>query len=177
MLREIMELTNSEAREHGFVVIGEPGDLNTTHIITGSNDSIDVSTHTTSAFRPTRVSVHTHPGGAIVPSDSDWRSFLTEHSQYGTSRMAFPDGWRRGLVVAGQRLGEDDQFGIRSLELTPAGAGLSITEQRDWIDDAFGVLTETRVGKLGSANDIADEIGPQVRTCTKTVQLEAASDG
>lgn len=175
-LIETMELTEQTGVEHGFVVIGFPDDLKTTRIISGKSSSIDIAIHTTTAFRPTRVGVHSHPSGAITLSDSDWRYFLTEYAQYGPS-AEFPDGWRRGEAVIGKRLGEEDQFGLRALELTEAGVGLSIDEQREWIqDDGFRVINDSLVGTLGSTPDMIEEIGPQIRTCTTTVEMGNPSE-
>lgn len=168
LLREAVRLTDDHNVEHGFVVIGWPDDMDTTRIISGSERTIDVATHVTTAYRPVRVGVHTHPSGALVPSENDWRGFLTRHGQYAPG-ADFPDGWRRGMVIAGRRLGESDQFGIRALEVTTAGANLSVADQREWVERAFDVLDDPSVGALGTAEDKAEAIGPQVRTCIRTV--------
>ncbi len=169
-LREVMELTEESGHEHGFTVIGTPDNMEPTSIVSGSEQSISITSQTTTAFRPVRVGVHTHPSGSIVPSNADWRSFLTEHSQY-RPEADWPDGWRHAMVILGRRLGEDDSFGMKALELTDAGIGLDINEQREWVQHGLSVLNDEPVGTLGTTEDIADAIGPQVRVCTRTVEV------
>lgn len=170
LLSEVVRLTHDRNVEHGFVIHGWPDDHEATDIITGQEASIDVASSVSTAYRPIRVGVHTHPSHNIVPSDRDWESFLMRHAQYGRG-AGFPDGWRRGMVIASQRMGEEDTFGIKGIEVTEAGIGLSPGEQRDWINDAFGALDDPMVGGLGSSQTIAEAMGEQVEVCTRTVSL------
>lgn len=169
MLVEAVQGTDDTGIEHGFTIIGYPGDVDTTAMVTGSERSIDLATSTTSAYRPIRVGVHTHPSGSIVASDRDWKSFITQSGQYKPG-APFPKGWRRGSVILGRRMGDEGQFGMKALEITEVGAGLSVQEQRDWVDDAFEALDDPMVGGLGSSETIAEAMGPNVRVCTRTVE-------
>jgi hypothetical protein len=169
-LSEIVTMTLDRNIEHGFTIYGSPDDHQATNPISGSESSIDVVSSVSTAYRPIRISVHTHPTANVVPSDGDYRSFLMEQGLYGTAAY-FPDGWRRGFVIASQLLTEEDTFTIRALEVTEAGIGLSPSEQREWVNDALKALDDPMVGGIGSSQTLVEAMGEQVTKCTSKVEF------
>jgi len=169
-LSEIVTMTLDRNIEHGFVIYGSPDDHQGTNIISGTESSIDVASAVSTAYRPIRISVHTHPGPSIVPSDRDYRSFLMEQGLYGVG-ADFPDGWRRGSVIAGRLMGQEDTFSIKALEVTEAGIELTPSEQREWVNDALKALNDPLVGAIGSSETLIEAMGEQVTGCTRKVEF------
>lgn len=168
-LREIYRLTEETGHEHGFTITGTPGDHSRTSIVEGNESTINTVSDTTTAYTPIRVGVHTHPSGGVVMSDADWKAFLHRCGLYGPDKR-FPDGWRRGSVVLGGLVGDDDEFGLRSVEITKAAIGLTPDAQYAWVDDALEKLNDPSIGGIGSDQTRFEAMEPFVAECLVEVK-------
>ena len=169
MLSKIVAMTRDRGVEHGFAIVGQPGNLTTTTIVSGDETSIQVMGGHVGGLETSTVTVHTHPSKSVVLSEADWDGFLKRAGLYppGTE---FSPGWRRGLVAVADVDDDPDTFTVRSVEVTPNGAGLSPEENAEWVNGALNIL---EVGPPASAKgpskyDMLYSL-PEVEVCTRTI--------
>ena len=90
-LEEALDRTEETGREHGFSICGDVGNVETTEIVSGEQESIEPPN--CDLGEEVDIQVHTHPTGPEYFSVNDWNTFA---SQYFYSQ----GGERRGMCVA-----------------------------------------------------------------------------